>query len=349
MPKTRSKRTPTKSPNTTTVYREENRALRRTIGTLSQKLSKLEEVVNQLNSQREFPEQGPARVVREEPTLSSSENNFEGIVEDNIEQRPQMQMSVKTPQEGFCYVNMAPPIHIEKPRFPGKNQIHPVTFIEDLTSWLRKMPSRESEVELIMECLDGTSRDWARIYKERWGNLSDFKRDFLNTYWGEAEQSDLRRRIVVSQWDRAEQPTMLGHFITLSGQAKMLNYPIPENQLINDIMSHFPKDVQYAWANQSSNLLVAAEFLRKLDAINRKTVLGSGRESTVQKGKVGNSQFVSGNQTGRRNSGTMRKANTQKFGDSGRSPVINILEKPNDSVETVVEPESSGEQLMHLN
>ncbi|KAJ0172083.1 hypothetical protein K1T71_012056 [Dendrolimus kikuchii] len=157
----------------------------------------------------------------------------------------------------------------EKPKYPSKNK-HPVTFIEDLTAYLKKLPiNRGNEIELIIECLEGETRNWARIYKNRWSRFEDFKRDFLDTYWGEAEQSELRRKIVHNVWDNTKS-TMLSHFIELCGQAKMLTYPIQEKQLISDIMHHYPKDVQFAWTNnRSASLLEAAEFLRKLDDINK--------------------------------------------------------------------------------
>lgn len=154
----------------------------------------------------------------------------------------------------------------EKPRYPGKNSIHPVTFIEDLTSYLRKVYAAPDDLDIIIECLDGEVRNWARINKQQWLGLEDFKRDFLNTYWGETEQS---KRIVQYTWTQGENPSMLSHFISLVGQAKMLTYTIPEQQLVNDIMCHFPKSVQYAWAtNNFQTIIEATEFLRRLDCIN---------------------------------------------------------------------------------
>uniref|UniRef100_A0A1E1WLN5 Uncharacterized protein n=1 Tax=Pectinophora gossypiella TaxID=13191 RepID=A0A1E1WLN5_PECGO len=184
-----------------------------------------------------------------------------------------------TPSTPIAHSSVAPiyyPMsHVlpEKPKFPSKNK-HPVTFIEDLMAYLKKIPPGAGNViDLIIECLEGETRNWARIYKDRWVQLEDFKRDFLDTYWGEAEQNNLRRQIVHNTWDSTKS-TMLSHFITLCGQAKMLTYPIQERQLISDIMHHFPSEVQYAWAtSRSTSILEATEFLRKLDDINKQTNL----------------------------------------------------------------------------
>lgn len=89
----------------------------------------------------------------------------------------------------------------EKPKFPAKGK-HPVNFIEDLTAHLRKSgPKTSDNIDTIIESLEGETRNLARIYKDRWAQFEDFKKDFLDTYWGEAEQNELRRRISQNSWD----------------------------------------------------------------------------------------------------------------------------------------------------
>lgn len=157
----------------------------------------------------------------------------------------------------------------EKPKF-SKDKIHPVTFLEDLASYLRKLPNKEKELELAYECLQGEARDWVRLYKSRWQNLEDFKNDFLSTYWGETEQNKIRREIVCSTWDRTKQPTMLGHFLNLTAQVRMLSFTIPEKQLVDDMMRHYPISVQQMWAiTKGETIHDATEFLRKQDDINK--------------------------------------------------------------------------------
>lgn len=184
----------------------------------------------------------------------------------------------------------------DKPKYPHKNK-HPVTFIEDLTAYIKRCSIGNNDIiDTIIECLEGEARNWARIYKDRWTQFEDFKRDFLETYWGEAEQNDLRRKIVHNTWDKSS--TMLGHFISLSGQAKMLTYPIQEKQLISDIMGHFPKEVQYSWTtnNGAQSILHATEFLRKLDNVNKQTeikhpVQKPAREVEQRKNTFGRQRF----------------------------------------------------------
>lgn len=162
-------------------------------------------------------------------------------------------------------------VNLEKPKFdrnkPGQ---HPVAFIEDLIAYMRKVPSTGQKLELVQECLVGEARDWARIFRLRWTTFEDFKRDFLSTFWGEVEQSRVRRDIVANKWERKDSSSMLSHFLKLTGQARMLTFPMPEPQLVSDIMRHYSKYVQQLWVmSKGSTVIEATEFLRNMDEINK--------------------------------------------------------------------------------
>lgn len=158
--------------------------------------------------------------------------------------------------------------HLEKPKFDGTTKIHPVTFIEDLKTYIERTPHQGHIIEEVVNCLEGEARNWARIYKSRWANFTHFQEDFLNTYWSETEQSALRRKIICGKWSPSKRETMLNYFLTLAGQAKMLIPTPPEIQLVEDILRHFPKDVQYMWVlKRGTSIIEAADFLRKFDAI----------------------------------------------------------------------------------
>ncbi|KAI5632287.1 hypothetical protein NE865_15009 [Phthorimaea operculella] len=159
---------------------------------------------------------------------------------------------------------------LERPKYPGKANMHPVTFIEDLFAYLNRISRKDQVIEEIIACLEGEVRKWARIYKDRWMNEEDFKRDFLESFWSETEQNQLRRSIVCGTWSEKREPSMMSYFINLASQAKMLARNIPEDQLVADLMNHFPIEVQYVWRQKKSGKIIqAAEFLRELDDVGR--------------------------------------------------------------------------------
>lgn len=220
----------------------------------------------------------------------------------------------------------------EKPKFSGmQSKTPPITFLENLKIYLRRIPSHGREFDVIKECLEGEARDWARVYTARWNTIDDFEKDFLETYWGEAEQSLLRRKIAHSVWDRRANATMLGHFLSLVSRARMLTYQIPERQLVNDIMTHFPKEVQYLWSlNKTSDIMEATALLRRLDDVGRsnqtstitnyvsKDVLKEKGETYKQKPKWGGANpNWRRNEPTHRDNGIRRESNMLQINEDG--------------------------------
>lgn len=160
-------------------------------------------------------------------------------------------------------------LNIEKPKFGDKSDMQPMTFLEDLESYLRKTSKDGNELDIITECLVGNARDWARIYKERWTGFEDFKSDFLATFWGDKDQSELRRSIVQGTWNRNKSQSMLSHFLQITGKAQMLSFKIPEKQLIADVIRHYPRSIQQSWVTAKLETIIGtAEFLKSMDDIS---------------------------------------------------------------------------------
>lgn len=251
------------------------RMLRRTVGSLTSKLNEIsEEVKNNKSSIENL-------VVNQSTSVESIENQTrsEGYlandqlnaleVETIKESEEGQEKGLSNEQYRNAIYNVRN-LNIEKPKFGDKNVVHPVTFLEDLENYLRKASKEGKELDLIQECLVGDAREWARIYKGRWKNVEDFKIDFLATYWGENEQSELRRSIVQGCWDRKVTPSMLNHFLRITGRAQMLSYKLPEKQMVTDVIRHYPRYVQQVWATSNIDTIIGtAEFLRSMDDINK--------------------------------------------------------------------------------
>lgn len=216
------------------------RIMRRTIGILSSKISVLQD---ELKKNTNY-----------EASLSTVSNTNSAVNDDKIVYNIQN-------------------VSIEKPKFSKKSDYHPVTFIEDLSNYIRKIRAKGKEIEVLHECFEGEAQSWFRVYKNRWVTYEDFKQDFLHTYWGEADQSIVRRSIVYNKWDKNKHSTMLGHFLTMVGQTKFLTYEIPEKQLVSDLMRHFTVSTQQLWSiSRGTTILEAAEFLRIQDDLENFTI-----------------------------------------------------------------------------
>lgn len=328
MPKTRATSQPTQVPTKINSIKLINKMLRRTVGLIDAKINKLEERITSTSTSTD-------------DQLSTSTRGTAASMVDTDTRQPYISTLPQNPETTARQVIYAMPNVAERPRYPGKQGTHPVTFIEDLTAYLNKRSAVGNNIDIIIECLEGETRDWARIYKERWTGFEDFKKDFMSTYWGEAEQNELRRKIVHNSWDKTTHPTMLGHFISLAGQAKMLSYTIPEKQLIDDIIGHFPKHIQYSWAvNSSTTILDAAEFLRKMDNINNhelgerstglrrdsSTVRGNHQSTAALRGRIRrqwNTEWKKSPTTTTNNAKSTQAANVVQIDDEQPSAALN--------------------------
>ncbi|KAJ2954155.1 hypothetical protein O0L34_g2382 [Tuta absoluta] len=200
--------------------------------------------------------------------LSSKVSELERRLNEGKENQEQEEMPRNIVEPVIVY--QASEAKLERPKYPGKIDMHPVTFIEDLFAYLNRISRKDQVIEEIIACLEGEVRKWARIYKDRWITEEDFKKDFLESFWSETEQNQLRRSIVCGTWNEKREPSMMRYFISLASQAKMLARAIPEDQLVADLMNHFPIEIQYVWRQRKSGRIIqAAEFLRELDDVGR--------------------------------------------------------------------------------
>lgn len=237
--------------------------LYRTIGALSNRLNTLCEEIQKAKLVTEV------REVSLEPIDNDITQNAEiNKVMESIEQEKDTEKGVElTGVECKQVIYNVRNINLEKPKF-GDKELNPVTYLEDLELYLRRAGREGKEIELIQECLVGDARDWARVYQSRWKDLSDFKKDFLKTFWGEKEQNDLRRSIVQGTWDRTT--SMLNHFLRITGKAQLLSFKIPEKQLVADLIRQYPKYVQQGWyISKIDTIIETAEFLRSVDDVNK--------------------------------------------------------------------------------
>lgn len=176
----------------------------------------------------------------------------------------------------------------ERPSFSGGNQ-NPISFLEDLKEYTRKV-KRSDPLIVVRENLKGEAKSWMKLYNKRWQTMLDFERDFLATYWGDIKKNEVRRRLAEGVYDAKRDISMLTHFANYWELAKALKITETSMGVVDEIMRHYPKEIQSLWfSGQSGDEIVAAEFLRKLDTMvctpeERNTKKRSGEE-TVKKDK----------------------------------------------------------------
>lgn len=154
------------------------------------------------------------------------------------------------------------------PTYRGDKTKHPMRYLEELESYLKRMNIPEEHyLETALEGLKGPAQDWKTIYCVAWTTYADFKKDFVACYWSELEQNQLRHQISTAMW-KSSQDTMANHFAHYAGLARLFTNPIPEKTLVNEIMRHFPRNIQSLWLLvEHKTVTTASEFLRKQEGL----------------------------------------------------------------------------------
>ncbi|CAH1379214.1 unnamed protein product, partial [Tenebrio molitor] len=150
----------------------------------------------------------------------------------------------------------------ERPSFEGLRRQNPMKFLRAVEEYGHSFGLNSPRLlGVAVDCLKGNAKHWTGIYRDNWRTYEDFKRDFLKTYWSAQRQRDIRFQISTGRYDETK-GTMLSHFAYFVDMAKMLTTPLSEEVLLDELIRHFPDNVQSLWILQKiSNIAEAAEFL----------------------------------------------------------------------------------------
>lgn len=153
------------------------------------------------------------------------------------------------------------------PNFGGL-RTNPMSFIQELEKYFKKVNIPEAQqLEVALDCLVGSARNWATIYRRVWQNFDNFRSDFVRTYWSEQEQQKLRHRILTETWTN-DKFTMTDHFAYFVNMAEQLTAPFSETELVSHLIRHYPVHIQSLWLlSRKTTLADVADFLRQQENI----------------------------------------------------------------------------------
>lgn len=154
------------------------------------------------------------------------------------------------------------------PKFRGNKTKHAMKFLEELEIYFRKANTPvEQRLVAIQECFEEAANDWYTIYRISWQTYDDFKNDFIHCYWSKVEQDQLRNKLSADTWENAT--SMLDHFSKYIGLARLLTEPLSEENLVSQLMKHFPANVQSLWLLKNDRTVAGtADFLRLQESVS---------------------------------------------------------------------------------
>lgn len=174
------------------------------------------------------------------------------------------------------------PIAPNKPRFDDKTHDNPVVFLRKLEDYAKELNiSQERLLSLALCCLHGSPKTWTSIFKEQWSTYDDFKKDFLNVYWTRDKQRNLRYKIINDKYVPRQGTSMLAHFSKYTNQASFLNPPMSEDDLLSELVRHFPHNLQSQWLGRENKTIKGfAHFLVEQESISQNKGLFLERSAT---------------------------------------------------------------------
>ena len=152
------------------------------------------------------------------------------------------------------------------PSYAGASGQHPVKFLGELEEYFEecRVPYGR-RVSTAVSCLGGKLEEWGLVFKDRWEDYGQFRRQFLTEFWSSTQQEEVRRKITIGHWDRRD-GTMTEHFIRLVNQARYLDPPLAEGQLITALARHYPPEIERSvWTAGIADVPAAITFLRRMD------------------------------------------------------------------------------------
>jgi hypothetical protein len=155
------------------------------------------------------------------------------------------------------------------PRFSGSN-MHPVLFIDQLEGMLVSYKLSFGQFQLLAHMVfTDEAASWAAYSVHFAVTFADFRKVFLDRFWGPVKQCEVRRQIDTGFYSR-NQGSYVDYFSRLVFEARFLAPPYPLEHLILLLASHFPEHVAPSII-RSRTLEEATETLRLLDQVQARS------------------------------------------------------------------------------
>lgn len=159
-------------------------------------------------------------------------------------------------------VSKTPPV--ERPSFRNLFKTNPIMFLDKFERYFKSLKCNPNDkLDVVLGCLEYPASQWVELKQISWKTFDDFKQDFLNHYWSESKQQQIRSEILLTKFE-ANRSSMSEHFIRQINNARTLTIPLPELVMIADVMRQFPVNIQSLWSvYPQRDVAGALEFLNR--------------------------------------------------------------------------------------
>ncbi|XP_069672047.1 uncharacterized protein [Periplaneta americana] len=209
-------------------------------------------------------------------------NISDHVVGENQDPRNQEQCNLNIVNERSSLGRPQYPTHIINeigyPVFDEVEFSNPHCYIRELETYFHvKGVPEELKMTVVRKSLRGRPLNWVLVALDAQVSYGEFKTKFSDRYWGQRQQQKIRKEINDSRFDAKKGISMIDYFMELVKKGKSLNPPMPDSELIQTIISHYPENIRY-------NLIIAGprdfgETIDLLTALDSSDMTHNGGES----------------------------------------------------------------------
>ncbi|CAH1110293.1 unnamed protein product [Psylliodes chrysocephalus] len=129
-------------------------------------------------------------------------------------------------------------------RFDGNIfKIHPKVFVKIVKNKIRNLKSIDDIKEYIREAIDKDVVVWFSSREREFRTYEDFEKSFLECYWGEVVQSNVRENLYFGKFDDKKNMKYSQYALQLFNIAQYLDPPMREEEIIRYIARHFKFEI----------------------------------------------------------------------------------------------------------
>ena len=133
------------------------------------------------------------------------------------------------------------------PKFGNGGGQNPIKFIKDLENYfeIKSVPERMKLI-VVRNCLVDNAASWCEMLNTEETEYCEFRRKFIDHFWDRTRQEEVRSKLNQGKFNPRGHLKMADYFIQMGQLARLLEPPIPTNELISTIANHFTTEVRSA-------------------------------------------------------------------------------------------------------
>jgi hypothetical protein len=161
-----------------------------------------------------------------------------------------------------------------RPTFAGLDTENPAEFLEECERYSTdaQVPPEKKLSEAI-RCLRQTATRWAQFHQGKWQRFTEFRPDFLATYWSVGQQLAVRARVLSQRYNLTKVDSTVDFFMEQATQLRTLTQPIWECVMVEDLMRLFPENISLLFKSEKPrgerSIQGALDFLERQSCYSR--------------------------------------------------------------------------------